>query len=302
MSYPSAAAAAQRLRDLAADGPVYAPGCWDGLTARLTEQAGFDAICASGFAVSAALGLPDAELYSMTENLDAVRRMREASSLPIVADIDTAYGNAVNAHRTARRFAEAGVGAVFMEDQEAPKRCPICVGDPVPILPVGEAAGKVRAVRDAVGDDVIVIARVDAHGEEALERAGAYRDAGAEMIMPVSKTFDDLDEWRRCHEEVGLPMVAALTAWTWVERDFTPEVLAELGVAIALLPTQLLLAATTGVQDVLARMHGGEPTEQVSADYMSHHDFIRMIGFPEVEAMQEKYLPSQEELDAAGGA
>ena len=80
------------LRELTERGLVYAPGVWDGLTARLAEQAGFDALCASGFAVSAALGLPDAELYTMSENLGAVRVIREASTLPLVADIDTGYG------------------------------------------------------------------------------------------------------------------------------------------------------------------------------------------------------------------
>ncbi len=124
------------LRGLTEQGLVYAPGVWDGLTAKLAEQAGFSALCASGFAVSAALGLPDAELYTMTENLQAVRTIREASSLPLVADIDTGYGNAVSAARTATRFAEAGVQGVFMEDQLSPKKCPICVGEPVDLISV----------------------------------------------------------------------------------------------------------------------------------------------------------------------
>lgn len=292
---PSAQRPSDVLRSRMADGPVYAPGAWDGLTARLVEQSGFTAVCASGFAISSALGLPDAELYSMSENLDAVRRIAEATTLPIVADIDTGYGNAVNAHRTAGRFADAGVAAIFMEDQQSPKRCPICVGDPVPVLPVDEAAGKVRAVRDAVGDDVIVIARIDANGAEALERARRYAEAGAEMLMPVSKTFESLDQWKECHEETGLPLVASLTAWTWVERDFTPDVLASHGIGMALLPTQLLLAATGAVTSVLKRMSAGEAPADVSSDHMSHHEFVEMIGFPEVEAMQEKYLPASVE-------
>ncbi|MFJ9554283.1 oxaloacetate decarboxylase [Nocardiopsis sp. NPDC101807] len=287
----------RRLRELMGEGVVHAPGVWDGLTARLAEQAGFSALCASGFAVSASLGYPDAELYTMSENLEATRRIRESSGLPLIADIDTGYGNALNAARTARRFRDAGVAAVFMEDQESPKRCPLCVGDPVPLVPPEEAALKVRAVKDAVGDDVLVIARTDARGEEALHRAKSYAGAGADMVMPVTRTFSTADEWARCREAAGVPLVATLTASAWTEREFTPRVLEEVGVAIALLPTQILMAATGAVRQALGRLAAGEPPADVSADALPHHEFVDLIGFAEVEAAQKAYLPA-----ARGGA
>ena len=270
---------------------VFAPGVWDGLTARLAEQAGFSALCASGFAISASLGMPDAELYTMSENLEAVRRIREASDLPLIADIDTGYGNAVNAARAARRFADAGVAAVFMEDQESPKRCPICVGEPVPVIDLDEAVGKIRAVKDAAGDRLVLIARTDTTGEEALRRAEAYVAAGADMIMPVTKTFSSIDEWATCHERAGVPLMATLTASTWVERDFTPEVLRQVGVRLALYPTQILLSAAGAMRDTLRRLAGGEPPAGVSADALPHHDFVELIGFSEIEAAQLQYLP-----------
>lgn len=282
----------QRLRELMDEGVVYAPGVWDGLTARLAEQAGFSALCASGFAVSAALGYPDTELYTMSENLDATRRIRESSDLPLIADIDTGYGNAVNAARTGRRFRDAGVSAVFMEDQESPKRCPVCVGDPVPLISPEEGAGKVRAVKDAVGDDVLVIARTDAQGDDALHRARAYVGAGADMVMPVTKTFSTPAEWARCREAAGVPLVATLTASTWTEREFTPQVLKEVGVAIALLPTQVLMAATGAMRQTLDRLAAGEPPADVSADALPHHEFVDLIGFAEAEAAQKAYLPA----------
>lgn len=284
----------QRLRELMDQGVVYAPGVWDGLTARLAEQAGFSALCASGFAVSAALGYPDTELYTMSENLDATRRIRESSGLPLIADIDTGYGNAVNAARTGRRFRDAGVAAVFMEDQESPKRCPICVGDPVPLISPEEGAGKVRAVKDAVGDDVLLIARTDAEGDDALHRAKAYAGAGADMVMPVTKTFSTAAEWARCRDAAGVPLVATLTASTWTEREFTPQVLKEVGVAIALLPTQVLMAATGAMRETLGRLAAGEPPADVSADGLPHHEFVDLIGFAEVEAAQKAYLPAAE--------
>lgn len=283
---------APSLKELTTQGLVYAPGVWDGLTARLADQAGFSALCASGFAISAALGLPDAELYTMSENLQAVRTIRSASSLPLVADIDTGYGNAVNAARTASKFVDAGVGGMFMEDQVSPKSCPICVGDPVDLISVEEATGKIRAVRDASPDDVLLIARTDARGDEALRRAHAYVEAGADMIMPVTKTFETVEEWERCHSEVGVPLMATLTASTWTEREFTPEVLDQIGVRLALLPTQVLMAVTGAAQNTLRRLAAGEAPAQVSADALPHHEFVDLIGFGEVEAMQRKYLPA----------
>ncbi|WP_010225967.1 MULTISPECIES: isocitrate lyase/PEP mutase family protein [unclassified Pseudonocardia] len=279
------------LREMISTELVRAPGVWDGLTARLAEQAGFGALCASGFAISAALGYPDAELYTMSENLQAVRTVREASALPVVADIDTGYGNAVNAARTARRFADAGVAAVFMEDQRSPKRCPLIPGAAVDLVGVAEAAGKVRAVKDAAGD-MIVIARTDAQGEDALRRAEAYVEAGADMIMPVTKTFSTVEEWARCREVAGVPLTATLTASAWTEREFTPEVMEQVGVRLALLPTQVLMAVTGAAQRCLQRLAAGEPPASVSADGMGHHDFVGLIGMDEIERQQHAYLPA----------
>ncbi|MEJ2867001.1 isocitrate lyase/PEP mutase family protein [Actinomycetospora sp. OC33-EN08] len=273
-------------------GLVYAPGVWDGLTARLAEQAGFAALCASGFAVSASLGYPDAELYTMSENLTAVRTIREASGLPLVADIDTGYGNAVNAARTASRFADAGVAAVFMEDQRSPKRCPLIPGAPVELTDLEEAAGKVRAVVDAAAGRMLVIARTDARDDEALRRAEAYVAAGADLVMPVTRTFSDLEGWRRCREVAGRPLVATLTASAWTEREFTPQVMEEIGVRLALLPTQVLMAVTGAAQACLRRLAAGEPPAEVGVGATDHHDFVELIGMPEIERLQQKYLPA----------
>lgn len=281
---------------IARDGVIKAPGVWDGLSARLAEQAGFNALCASGFAVAAALGMPDAEVFTATEGVDAVRKIHEASDLPIIADIDTGYGNAINAQRTAASMRRAGVSAVFMEDQVSPKRCPICVGDPVEVTSMAEAAGKVRAAKDGLGDDALLIARTDAVGDDALKRAEAYVAAGADLIMPVSKTFRELDEWQRCHELTGVPLVASLTAWTWVEREFTEEAMAQAGIKIAMIATHGVLAAATAIRDSFTRLAAGEPLPDVSGRYMEHEDFVQMIGFPEMEQRQQKYLPTPEEL------
>jgi methylisocitrate lyase len=281
---------------IAGDGVIHAPGVWDGLSARLADQAGFSAVCASGFAIAAALGMPDAEVFTATEGVDAVRKIHEATDLPIIADIDTGYGNAINAGRTAASMRRAGVSAVFMEDQVSPKRCPICIGDPVEITPLVEATGKVRAAKDGLGDEALLIARTDAVGDDALKRAEAYVAAGADLIMPVSKTFSSLEEWRRCHELTGVPLVASLTAWTWVEREFTDEAMAQAGIKIAMVATHGILAAATAVRDSFTRLAAGEPLPDVSGRYMQHEDFVQMIGFPEMEERQRTYLPAAEEI------
>ncbi len=111
------------------------------------------------------------------------------------------------------------------------------MGDPVEVTPLPEAVGKVRAAKDGLGDDALLIARTDAVGDEALKRAEAYVAAGADLIMPVSKTFSSLEGWQRCHELTGVPLVASLTAWTWVEREFTDEAMQQAGIKVAMVAT-----------------------------------------------------------------
>lgn len=282
------------VRDLLGEGSVvYAPGVWDGMSARLAARAGFSVLCSSGYAISASLGMPDAELYTATENLEAVRRIREAADLPLVADIDTGYGNAVNVQRTVRNFEAAGASALFMEDQLAPKRCPICVGDPVPVIPLEEAVGKIRAAVDARQSfDTVIIARTDSTGSDAMRRAEAYAEAGADLIMPVTKTFSTLDEWRKCSEVTGKGLVATLTSGTWVEREFTREVLVELDVRLALVPTQGIHVVAEALSSAFRALADGASPGSLAQASMPHPEFIAMLGFPEVEELQRKYLPT----------
>lgn len=289
---------ATRFKELLGPGSVlYVPGVWDGLSARMAEQAGFTALCSSGYAVAGSLGMPDAELYTATEHTQALRRITEASTLPVIADIDTGFGNAVNVMRTIRQFEDAGASAVFMEDQLSPKRCPICVGDPVPTIPLEEAAGKIRAARDAAAPSTVIVARTDSSGDEALRRLTAYAEAGADLVMPVTKTFSSIDEWKQVSLETGVPLLVSLTSGTWVERDFTPEVLRELNVQVALLPTQAVHVVAGALRSCFTNLRAGVAPSEVSAAGMSHGDYLTMIGFPEVEALQEKYLPSHDGLE-----
>jgi 2-methylisocitrate lyase-like PEP mutase family enzyme len=177
-----------RLRDLlSGDRLVVAPGAYDALSARLVEQAGFDAVYMTGYGATASLlGRPDVGLLSMTEMADQARRFVSAVAVPVIGDADNGYGGPLNVVRTVREYAAAGVAAMHVEDQVVPKRCGHMEGKRV--IPVAEMVEKVHAMVEARGrHDTVLIARSDARAPEgldsALERVAAYRDAGADLIF-----------------------------------------------------------------------------------------------------------------------
>ena len=187
--------ATERLRVLLKSGRItVAPGAYDGLSARLVEQAGFPAVYASGGAIARSAGVPDLGLLSMTAIADRLASMVDVVGAPIVADADTGYGNALNAQAAARAFERAGVAAFHLEDQTFPKRCGHY--DDKSLVPTAEMVQKLKAVRDVLHDaDFVVIARTDAIAVEgfaaALDRAAAYLDAGADVSFveaPTSET------------------------------------------------------------------------------------------------------------------
>ncbi|MCY3793684.1 MAG: isocitrate lyase/PEP mutase family protein, partial [Gammaproteobacteria bacterium] len=201
---------------------VWAAGAYDALSARLIEEAGFAAAMTTGFGVSAShLGQPDLELYTMSENLNVVGNIVDSVAIPVIADTDTGYGNAINVMRTVREFERAGVAGMIFEDQESPKRCP-AAANRVELLPLQEGAAKIRAATHARRDeDVLIIARTDAMDEaEAVDRGQAYVEAGADLVQPISKCFSDFDGLVRFREAVRVPLSLQLLGW--LETDLTP--------------------------------------------------------------------------------
>src|SRR5918999_1964942 len=201
---------ARQLRELLRrTGAIVAVGAHDALSARLIERAGFDAVWASGFAISAAqFALPDANLLTMTENLEIIRQMSRATNLPVIADIDNGYGNAVNVMRTIIEYEAAGVAAISIEDNIFPKRCSFYSGVQRELVSVEEHCGKIRAAKRAQRSaDFMVIARTETliagwGMEEALQRATDYAEAGADAILIHSKasTFDELKDFAAAWE------------------------------------------------------------------------------------------------------
>ena len=170
---------------------VVAPGVYDGLSARLAARAGFAAVYATGGGIARSMGYPDLGLISMTEMVARIAGIVERAGVPVIADADTGYGNALNARRAVRELERAGVAALHLEDQVFPKRCGHY--DDKAVVPVAEMAQKLRAARDAATDpDLVLIARTDALAVEgldaAIERALAYGEAGADVIFIEAPT------------------------------------------------------------------------------------------------------------------
>lgn len=268
---------------------VWAAGAYDALSAKLIEEAGFDALLTSGFGISASyLGQPDAELYTMSENLAVTRNAVNAVDIPVVADIDTGYGNAINVMRTVREFENAGVAAVILEDQVAPKRCPICVAG-VEVIPLDEGISKIEAAVAARRDpNMLIIARTDVVTEaEAIERGRAYVKAGADVIQPISKCFSSIEGLRAMRRGCGVPL--SLQVLGWLERDLSPKEIEEVA-GIATFPLVPLMTAAHALRENLKVLAEKRSAKELPRPVVDHNDFIEFIGFKEVEELQLRYL------------
>jgi len=268
---------------------VWTAGVYDALSAKLAQEAGFKAVMTSGFAVSASLlGLPDVELYTMTENLGVVRNVANAVTVPVVADTDTGYGNAINVMRTVREFEQAGASAVIFEDQEVPKRCP-CVATTLSILPLEEGAAKIKAAVHARRDpNLVIVARTDAVDvEEAIARAQAYVAAGADMVQPISRCFTNLADLKRLREACGVPLSLQLLGW--LEKDLSPADIESVA-GLAVYPLVGLMTVTHSLRQNFAALHQQHSTQRLPLPVTGMDDFKKFIGFAEVEALQNQFL------------
>jgi 2-methylisocitrate lyase-like PEP mutase family enzyme len=286
MSALTKSAAAARVR---AGQTLWTAGAFDALSAKLGEQAGFDALMSTGFGVSAShLGVPDVELYTMTENLGVVSRMIDAVQVPLIADTDTGYGNALNVQRTVRAFEKAGVLGMIFEDQEAPKRCPAAAGR-IEIISPAEHAAKIRAAVEARRDpDTLIIARTDASTEEeATERAKLYVAAGADLIQPISRCFTDIGGLRRLRAAADVPL--SLQILGWLETDLSPTEIEEVA-GLAVFPLVALMTATEAMRRNLAALRETYTTAALPQPVTSMGEFKQLIGFAQAEAAQERFL------------
>jgi 2-methylisocitrate lyase-like PEP mutase family enzyme len=282
------AAPAQKLRELLErPGLLVMPCCFDALSARLVESAGFPLTFMSGFAVSAArLGLPDTGQISYAEMLDQGRSICEAVSIPVIGDADTGYGNPVNVKRTVRGYARAGFACVMIEDQRLPKRCGHTRGKEV--VPRAEALARIRAAVDAreEGADVLVMARTDAratHGlDEAIWRARAFAELGADLVFLEAPRSER--EMSRACREIPAPGMANM-----VEGGDTPVLppkqLEEIGYRIAAYPLTLLSASAAAMIRALEKLRGGETPQEL----LPFAELRRLVGFDAYDRERARY-------------
>jgi 2-methylisocitrate lyase-like PEP mutase family enzyme len=282
---------AERLRSLLArPGILTMPGCYDAMSARLIEEAGFELGFMSGFAVSAGrLAMPDTGLISYAELVDEGRNICHAVSIPLIGDGDTGFGNAQNIKRTVQGYETAGFAAIMLEDQVAPKRCGHTEGKSV----VGrdEALTRIRAAIDArdAGSGILIMARTDARGcislEEAIERCRLFREIGADITF-LEAPLDE-SEMRRYCSEVDGPKMANL-----IEGGKTPLLppaqLERIGYKIAVYPLTLLNVSIQAMRTALASL---ARSERPSAA-MEFEDLKKAVGFPAYYAEESRYAPS----------
>ena len=284
---------ATKLRELISSGlflPM--PCCFDALSGKMIEQAGFNLTFMSGFAASASrIGAPDLGLMSYGEVVDHARNITDATSIPLIADGDTGYGNAMNVIRTVSGLAKAGCAGVLIEDQLAPKRCGHTPGKEV----VGreEAFDRIKAAVDARenGDDILIMARTDANHTygltEALERAQKFHDLGADILF-VEAPKNEEEMKQICSELPGCKMANI------VEGGLTPNIpmteLNEMGYQIAAYPLTLLSASMRAMKNALANLKSDKPRDK---DILNFSELRNIIGFEEYYETSSQYETSK---------
>ncbi|MBI4491895.1 MAG: isocitrate lyase/PEP mutase family protein [Chloroflexi bacterium] len=291
-----------RLRDLLErPGLLIAPGAYDGLSARLIEQAGFEVVYMTGSgAANSLLGQPDLGLTTMTEMVYQAARLCAATTLPVVADADTGYGGLLNVRRTIQEYERAGVAALHLEDQLFPKRCGHFEGKS--IIPMDEMVAKIRAAVDARTDpNLAIIARTDARAiaglEAALERAHAYQEAGADMLFVEAP--QTVDEMRMIGRSFRVPLVANM-----VEGGRTPLLpateLEALGFKLVLHASALLRAATKAVQDMLQYLRATGSTLGADERMISFQERNRITDLAGLQAWERRIMMNDDPSTGSG--
>lgn len=287
---------AKQLRDALVDKqPLLVIGAHNGLTAKLGEDAGFDAIWASGFEISASHAMPDANILTMAENLSVARNMNDSVTIPVIADCDNGYGNAINVMRMVEEYEKAGIAAVCIEDNVFPKRCSFYDSVKRELESVEEFAGKIRAAKQTQKNpDFVVIARTEAliagwGMEEALKRGRAFADAGADLVLIHSKAKipDEIIEFAKQWDR-QTPLVAVPTTYNTISA---PE-LGEAGYKAVIFANHGLRAAIKNTQHTLAKLRESQRLSTIDEDIVPMKEVYRLMGVDDLQANEKEYLPT----------
>lgn len=269
---------------------LIAPGVYDGLSARVAEAAGFAALYISGGAIARSMGYPDVGLVTLTEMQKRLEEIRAVTTLPLIADADTGYGNAINVIRTIRAYERAGAAALHIEDQIEPKRCGHYEGNQV--VSVTDMVQKIQAAVEARGkSDLVIIARTDARAvlglDAAIERGNAYAEAGADVIFVEAP--QSVEEIERIAHEVTAPLLINMF-WGGKTPLVPAEQLAALGYRIMIVPSDLQRAAIRAMQRAATEIRTHGNTEAIADDIVSFSEREEIIGLPEIQELQQRFL------------
>ena len=269
---------------------IVAPGAHDALTAKIIGKTGFDAVYMTGYGQAAShLGNPDVGLLTMTEMVARAAAIVEAAGVPVIADADTGFGNAINVQRTVREYEKAGVAVIQIEDQVMPKKCGHMVGRQV--IPKEEMVGKIKAAVDArVDPDFLIMARTDARTimgiEAAIERGLAYQEAGADIIFIESPESEE--EMKMINEAISVYTLANM-----VEGGRTPMLtndrLEAMGYNLVIYPTASTYMTTKSMLTLMESLKKEGTTAQMIPEMVTFSQFNDLIGLTEIRQLEAKY-------------
>ncbi len=284
---------AKKLRELlAGDKIIVAPGAYDAWSAKLIAKSGFQAVYMTGYGVSASvLGKPDIGLITLTEMVAAAKNIVEAvDDIPVIADADNGYGGNLNVMRTVQEYELVGVAAIQLEDQVTPKRCGHMEGKQV--ISKEEMVSKIKAAVSArKNQDLCIIARTDARAvngfEDALERAKAYEEAGADIIF--FEAPQSVDEMKKVAESIKSHLLANM-----VEKGKTPllknKELESIGYKIAIYPVSPLYAATKAMIDLFSNIKDNDTSSACLEKMVDFPTFNNLINLQELRDIEKSFL------------
>jgi methylisocitrate lyase len=287
---PATPSPGRRLRDAWRARPIAVPGVFNALVARMAERIGYQAAYLSGGALSAAAGVPDVGLLTLSEFTEQARSIALATSLPLLCDADTGFGEALNVERTVRLFENAGAAGIHLEDQQLPKRCGHLSGKQ--LIAAEIMAAKLRAAVAARRDaDFVIIARTDARGvhgfDDAVRRARLYLEAGADAIFP--EALENAEEFAAFARQVQAPLLANMTEFGRSPLlDFAT--LADMGYRLVLYPLtafrSALRAARETLEDLLAKGHQRDRIPGM----LTRAELYDLLGYAGYEARDRSYF------------
>ncbi|AKA47743.1 methylisocitrate lyase [uncultured archaeon] len=271
------------MRRLISKGAVVAPGAYNGVSALIAQQAGFEALYMSGSGVAGNMGLPDLSMTTLTEVVEDARRIVSVSRLPLIVDADTGFGETMNVVRTTRMMEDAGVAAIHLEDQVLPKRCGHLSGKKV--VPLDEMVKKIRAAVSARrNENFMIIARTDARAvegvKEAIERSKEYVEAGADAIF--TEALESRDEFREFARELDVPLLANMTEFGKSPLLSVDE-LEEIGYRIVIFPLTGFRVSLKAVKDSYIQLKRDGTQNNFLDRLMTRKDYYDLIGYNEYE-------------------